>query len=225
MQSDGPIDTPAASVAPKAGGAGRRAHDARRKERTRRRMLDAAFRLIGNARGRNVRIEEVCAEAGTSRASFYNYFTGMEALFEALAYDLAHDFTLAVIAAMNRLPSAADQVDFALRCYLQRVRTDPEWGWAMVNIGATGPLFGAETFASALQTVEAGIRSGEFAVGDPLVGRDLILGTAHAAVITHLTLGSAEDQPRQVSRAVLRGLGVHPDRIEAMLEREPGVAL
>lgn len=186
-------------------------------------MLDAAFRLIGNARGRSVRIEEVCAEARTSRASFYNYFASMDALFEALAYDLAHDFTLAVIAAMNRLPSASDQVDFAMRCYLRRVRTDPDWGWAMVHIGASGPLFGAETFASALQTIEAGIAAGEFTVGEARVGRDLVLGTCHAAMITHLVEGSPDDQPEQVSRIVLQGLGVSADRIATMQQREPRV--
>ncbi len=203
---------------------GRRAADTARRDRTRRHVLDAAFRLIGHARGRSVRIEEICADARISRGSFYNYFASMEALFAALAYDLTHEFTLAVIAEMARRESAAEQADIAMRHYLERARSDPQWGWAMVNIGATGPLFGAETSASALATVEAGMAAGEFLVADARTGRDLVLGTCHAAIVTHLREGSHNDQARIVSRAVLRGLGVVPARIEAIV-RSPLDAL
>lgn len=198
---------------------GRRAADTARRDRTRRHVLDAAFRLIGHERGRSVRIEEICAEAKISRGSFYNYFASMEALFEALAYDLTHDFTLAVIAEMARLESAAAQADAAMRYYLDRARSDPHWGWAMVNIGATGPLFGAETFASALATVIAGIAAGEFMLADAKAGRDLVLGTCHAAIVTHLREGSPADQPQTVSRIVLHGLGVPPERLASIVAR------
>jgi AcrR family transcriptional regulator len=201
------------------GSAERRASETARRERTRRRILDVAFRLIGHEHGRSVRIEQICAEAQISRGSFYNYFAGIEPLFEALADDLTHRFTLAVIAEMNRMPSAAEQADVAMRYYLGRARSDPAWGWAMVNIGATGPLFGAETFASALHTVASGIAAGEFILKDATVGRDLVLGACQAALISHLRDGSPEDQPRMVSRSVLRGLGVPPERIEAILLR------
>ena len=197
----------------------RRSSDTARRERTRRRILDVAFHLIGHEKGRSVRIEEICAEAKISRGSFYNYFAGIEPLFEALADDLTHRFTLAVLAEMNRMPSAAEQADVAMRYYLSRARSDPQWGWAMVNIGATGPLFGAETFASALHTVADGIAAGEFILKDATVGRDLVLGACHAALISHLRDGSPDDQPRLVSRSVLRGLGVPPDRIETILLR------
>lgn len=209
-----PPDTAAAGAA-----ADRRTPDSARRERTRRRVLDVAFRLIGHERGRSVRIEEICADAKISRGSFYNYFASMEALFEALAFDLTHDFTLAVIAEMNRMPSAAAQADAGMRHYLERARSDPQWAWAMVNIGATGPLFGAETFASALATVAKGITEGEFRLADAAVGRDLVLGTCHAALITHLREGSPPDQSRAVSRSVLRGLGVPAKRVDAIVAR------
>ena len=198
---------------------GRRAADTRRRERTRRRLLDVAFTLIGHDRGRSLRIEEICAEARISRGSFYNYFASIEALFGALAYDLTHDFTLAVVAEMARMGSAGEKADVAMRHYLDRATRDPQWGWAMVNIGATGPLFGAETHASALKTVSEGIAAGEFLLSDARVGRDMVLGTCHAALITQLREGSAATQPRMISRAVLRGLGVPAERIELIVTR------
>lgn len=200
-------------------GVDRRSADTVRREQTRRRILDAGFRLIGHEHGRSVRIEEICADAKISRGSFYNYFAGMDELFEALAFDLTHSFTASVIAAMKTMPSAAEQADAAMRYYLRRARSDPQWGWAMVNLGATGPLFGAETFASALATVTSGMASGEFRLPDAKTGRDLVLGTCHAAIITDLREGSPDDHPENVSRLVLSGLGVSAARIKAILAR------
>ena len=61
---------------PKAGG---------KRERTRKKILEAAFGLIGNEKGLTVRIEEICAASHVSRGTFYNYFTSLEQLFEVLA--------------------------------------------------------------------------------------------------------------------------------------------
>jgi AcrR family transcriptional regulator len=198
-----------------------------RRERTRRRVLDAAFALMGHERGLAVRIEEICAEAGISRGTFYNYFSGLEALFDALSFDLSHAFNTAVLATMARMDSMAARTNAAMRYYLERARSNPNWGWAMVNISATGPLFGAETFASALATVEDGIALGEFAIEDARLGRDIILGTALAAMITQLREGTDADQPMRVARHVLRALGVPDDRVEAVIARplpEPTLA-
>ena len=190
-----------------------------RRERTRRRLLDAAFTLLGHERGLAVRIEEICAEAGISRGTFYNHFPGLEGLFDALSFDLSHDFNSAVLATMARMEDMAARTNAAMRYYLERARSNPHWGWAMVNISATGPLFGAETFASALATVEEGIARGEFAVEDARVGRDMILGTALAAMITQLREGAPADQPKIVARHILRALGVPRDRVEEVIAR------
>ncbi len=190
-----------------------------RRERTRQRLLDAAFTLLGHERGLAVRIEEICAEAGISRGTFYNHFPSLEGLFDALSFDLSHDFNSAVLATMARMEDMAARTSAAMRYYLERARSNPNWGWAMVNISATGPLFGAETFASALATVEEGIARGEFAVEDARVGRDMILGTALAAMITQLREGASEDQPKMLARHILRALGVPRDRVEEVIAR------
>ena len=49
-----------------------------KRERTRKKILEAAFGVIGNEKGLTVRIEEICAAARISRGTFYNYFTSLE---------------------------------------------------------------------------------------------------------------------------------------------------
>lgn len=190
-----------------------------RRERTRQAILAAAFLLIGREGGLAVRIEEICTEARISRGSFYNYFNGLEDLFAALSYTITHGFIGAVLAEMATMASAAEQSDYALRQFLEKARADPAWGWAMVNVGAMGPLFGEETHAAALGTVSEGIARGEFTIPDARMGRDLVLGTAHAAIQSHLRAGSHPDMPRIAARAVLAGLGVADERIGAIVGR------
>lgn len=190
-----------------------------KRERTRQRILDAAFALIGADHGLGVRIEEVCVEAKISRGTFYNYFAGLDDLFAALAVELSHEFNVAVLTTVAQMTDCAERTDACMRYYLERSRNDPQWGWAMVNISAAGPLFGAETHASALATVEEGIARGDFDLQDAKFGRDLILGTCLATMISQLRDGAPYTSSVTVSRHVLRSMGVVPARIDEIISR------
>lgn len=198
----------------------RSADSSARREHTRAKLLEAAFRLIGHEQGLSIRIEEICASARASRGTFYNYFASLDDLFAALSVELAEDFNRAMVATISALPTNAERCDAAMRFYLARSRSDPAWGWAMVHICAHGPLFGANTFAAALETVEEGLSTKEFDVVDAKVGRDLVLGAAYAGMSRQLREGSPADTDRQLSRTILRGLGVPDVRASRIVERE-----
>ncbi len=185
--------------------------------RTRKQVLDAAFGLLGRERGRVTRIEEICEAAAVSRGTFYNYFTSIEDLFAGLSDDLNHDFITAVVAIQEQMPSAAERVGVAVRLYLERALKDPKWGWAMVNLSAGGPIFGRDTYQRARRTAEEGIASGEFDLTGPTTGRDLVLGTALAAMITQLRNSPSSTYSASVARHILRGMGVAKERVEEIV--------
>jgi AcrR family transcriptional regulator len=182
-----------------------------KRSRTRKRILEATFQLIGHERGLNTRIEEICAAAGVSRGTFYNYFASTEALYQTLAVELSHGFNLAVVATLETIESNAVRTNAAIQHYLKRARRDRAWGWAMVHLSAAGPFFGAESYEACYLTVERGINSGEFDVPHPQYGRDLLLGTILSAMVTTLREGGTRTQPRVIAQHLLRALGV-PDR-------------
>src|SRR4051794_24671514 len=107
-------------------------------------LIGAALELFGREEGRLTRIEDVCAKAKVSRGTFYNYFTGMDALIKALSNHISEDFDGAVHAAFERLPTYAEQTCFAVRNYLRRAIEDPQWGWAMVNTSLGRPMYGED---------------------------------------------------------------------------------
>lgn len=179
-----------------------------KRAQTRKRILDAAFGLIGHERGLNVRIEEICAAAAISRGTFYNYFTSLEALLETLAVELSHDFNVAFAATLSAEESVAECCNAAIQHYLKRARRDRSWAWAMVNLSVAGPMFGAESYDACTATIARGIESGEFDLPDAAHGRDLLLGSVLAAMVTTLSSGSAPSQPRVIARHLLRAFGV-----------------
>ena len=191
-----------------------------KRERTRKKILEAAFGLIGNEKGLTVRIEEICAAARVSRGTFYNYFTGLEQLFEVLAIELSHDLNSALVSTFDdEVRSHAEGSNAAIQHYLNYARRDPAWAWAMVHLNAFGPTFGAESWDACYRAIAKGIEAGEFDVPNATVGRDLMTGTVLATVRTMLRSGGAEAQPRIVAYHLLRGLGVPDARAREITDR------
>lgn len=190
-----------------------------KRARTRAAVLEAAFELLGHEHGLTTRIEEICEAAQISRGTFYNYFNSMEEVYNALSFELNHDFNRAVTVLLNQMPFAAERVGAAVRYYLERALKDPKWAWAMIHVSAGGPIFGADTYQHAQATAEEGIASGEFEMTGPDSGRDIQLGVTLAAMITQLRHPQSGNYPAAIARHVLRAMGVPAKRVEEIIKR------
>lgn len=190
-----------------------------RRSRTRARIVAAAFDVFGDAAGLYARIEDVADRAGVTRATFYNHFTGMAELREALTVEVTHDFLLAVTETISQMPDARDRSACAVRFYLRRARTDRRWAWSMINLSAGGLIFGAETFRQAEQTIREGVQERAFSIPSVELGRDLLLGTTLAAMGAIVRGGAAEEYPEAVAGAILFALGVPLEEAQARAQR------
>ena len=191
-----------------------------RRARTRARIIAAAFDIFGDENGLFARIEDVVDLAGVTRATFYNHFAGMVELREALTREVTHDFLMAVTRTINQLPDPRLRSAVAVRFYLRRARKDPKWGWSMLNMSASGLIFGAETYRQAQRTLEEGIASGHFPIKSASLGRDILLGTALAAMGSLVRETMPEDYPEIVAGHILAALGVPLDEARA-IARQP----
>ncbi|HTO28580.1 MAG TPA: helix-turn-helix domain-containing protein, partial [Devosia sp.] len=179
-----------------------------RRVRTRANIVAAAFDLFGSEEGLFTRIEDIAAKAGVTRATFYNHFSGMAELREAVSYEVTHDFLQAVNTTTSRLADPRERASTAIRLYLRRAREDRRWGWSMVNISANGIVFGAETFRQAEVTVAEGMEAGLLRLRSSALGRDLVLGTALSAISSLLRGEGTADHPELVAGHILLSMGV-----------------
>jgi len=190
-----------------------------KRQRTRKKILEAAFELIGNEKGLTVRIEEICAAAEISRGTFYNYFTSLEQLFEILAIELSHDLNSALVSTWDETLTHAEGSNAAIQHYLNYARRDPAWAWAMVHLSAFGPTFGAEAWEACYRAIAKGIEAGEFDIPNATVGRDVMTGTVMATVRTMLRADGDRPEAGIVAYHVLRALGVSDARAAEITQR------
>jgi len=190
-----------------------------RRARTRAKIIDAAFRIFGDENGLLARIEDIASAAGVTRATFYNHFSGMPELREAISYELTHDFLSAVNNTTRRLADPRERATTAIRFYLERARRDRQWAWSIVNISANGIIFGAETYRQAEQTVIEGVEAGRLRIRSSAVGRDIVLGTCLAAMGTMLRQATDDDYPELMAGHILMGMGVPFDEAKEIANR------
>jgi AcrR family transcriptional regulator len=195
-----------------------------RRARTRAKIVAAAFELFGEENGLYVRIEDIAARAGITRPTFYDHFSGMAELRDAVTYEMTHDFLLAVSHTVSLLDDPRERASAAIRFYLGRVREDARWGWSMINLSANGVIFGAETCRQAEQTVREGIAMGKLGIGNSAIGRDIVMGASLAAMATMLRDDPGEDYPRQMAESILMGMGV-PAADASEISRRPAPRL
>lgn len=179
-----------------------------RRAKTRAAIIAAAFDKFGDQNGLYVSIEEIAEAAGVTRATFYNHFAGMLELRDAVAHEATHDFLKAVTVALSTLPDARHRAAAGVRLYLRRARRDPRWGWSMLNMSASGMLFGRETYHRAERTVSRGITEGVLLLPSSAVGRDILLGTTLAAMSAMLRNDMPPNYPEAIAGCALCGLGV-----------------
>lgn len=179
-----------------------------RRTRTRARLLDAARTLYGREGGRSTRIEDICAQAGIARGTFYNHFTGLDALQMALFEEISLRFDHAVHVAFEVLGTPTERTCAAVRYYLIHMLDDREWGWCMVNTGMGIGYFHDNVTERVSETIQEGIDAGEFTIETAQAGRDILLGAGLASASSLLAGEVSEAHIVHVAHGVLRGLGV-----------------
>jgi AcrR family transcriptional regulator len=184
-----------------------------KRERTRKVILSAAYSLVCRKDGHLTRIEEICPLARISLGTFYNYFSSINELLDALAFEISNDINVRIRALLLLMPPGAFRVSAGARLYLHQVRIDQAWGRAMVNLTGSGPQFGFISLQHVAKVIAEGIELGEFQIPNVEIGCDLVMGTVLSAMMTMIRAPFPDEYPEMVARQILIGLGVRPHLI------------
>jgi AcrR family transcriptional regulator len=191
-----------------------------RRARTRSRILAAALRVFADKGPDAPVIDDFIRAAGVARGTFYNYFPGTDELFEATSKWLEDDMIVSIEAEISRSKDPVERLATGVRLWLLRAADDGAWCSFVVRNRRRSPLV-ENRLATDLRN---GQRKGAFSFPSVAVARDLTVG----AVLEAMRRMAHERTPRtyvdDVTRIVLRGLGLSDTATEAALARPvPGL--
>lgn len=202
---------------------------ARRKQATRNRLLDAAFRLMAERGSDAVSIKQITEAADVGLGSFYNHFESKGAIHAAVIereYAAHGDRLDALVAAVDDL---AEVVAISIRHTLRRAEQERVWGRFLVREGFSPANLTSGLGARFLRDVRRGLESRRFEADDPAAAFMLCAGGVLSAVAMDLLPESAAvidgleptngSRPERVAAAVLRVLGVPPDEAQTLANR------
>lgn len=183
----------------------------RRRERTRRKLLDAAKALFASQGVENTRINEITDEADVGFGSFYNHFDSKEAIVEAVLGEQVAAQGAALESVTFGLDDPAEVVAVAHRYFVNLARTDPDWGWLLIRLDLSHKI-GLEALGPfARRDLERGIGAGRFRVSQKRVAL-YAAGGALLGVMRDVLEGHApKDADRYHAEGVLRMFGLAPE--------------
>jgi len=203
----------------------------RRRQKTRRQLLDAAGAVIAERGIDNATVGEIAERADVAFGSFYNHFASKEEIVEVLLAEIVDRHAEASVAIDAVLVASTDRLARGVMALVHQALTDPLWGLLLVRLG-TGRL---ELAAPLLGLVDRDVRAGQ-AVGELSADTDagllvvMISGAVYGAIYSVVSAQpggppalpaslAAEIRAAEVARSVLRLAGVTPSSARTAVAR------
>lgn len=181
---------------------------ARRRERTRSKLIDAARALFARKGVDNTRINEITDAADVGFGSFYNHFESKEAIVEAVLAETIAAQGAAIDTITSALEDPAEIIAAAHRHFVRLARTDPDWAWLLIRMDVSHDIVLQALGPFAVRDLRRGIKSGRLHVSDERVAL-VASGGALLAVMRAVLDGRApKDADIHHADGVLRLFGL-----------------
>jgi AcrR family transcriptional regulator len=198
---------------------GQETRGARRKRETRKKLLDAAFRLFGERGVDAVAINEITEAADVGFGSFYNHFESKEAIYEAVVDSMFGAFGDTLERLTTNVEDPAEVVAICVRHTILRAHAEPLWGRFFLREGFNPSAMTRGLGARLLRDVRRGVGAKRFDTPDVLMAVMLTGGCVMATVAAQgampgrgglakeLGIG-AKDLSNRAAAAILEALGL-----------------
>jgi len=201
-RADTPSSTP---VAPPS-----RGH--KKRERTRRGLIDAALRLFARKEVGEVALLDVAAEAEVASGTIYNYFRSREEVVEAVGLSLADDFSEVIAARSVGIGSGAQRLAVGVRLFILRALADPQWASAVFRVVHFDQAMRSKIAGYVLADLRAGAEEGALTYEDEGIALDLVVSCTLGAMRSAVEGRSTTEHDVRVAEMILKALGATPAR-------------
>lgn len=194
------------TVSPEA--AGRRA---RKAERTRRSILDAARAQMADGGPESVTIAAITDRADIGLGTYYNYFKSRDELIDAVIFDVVESLGRRLDALTRDMEDAAEVYSYSLRHLMHTAVSDPVWGWFVVRLGIAQEGLLRALGPRASRDIQKGVDRGRFDVADVALASAMTFGSLLAAMHNFLDDENGNDPSQLYAENLLRMVGIASD--------------
>ncbi len=196
---------------------------ARRRDATRRSLVEAARRLFAAQGVESTRINQITEEADVGFGSFYNHFESKDAIVQAVLAEAVAAQGAELDTLTARLEDPAEVVSVAHRYFVRLARADPDWAWLLVRLDVSHNVMLDALGPFARRDLARGIAAGRLQVADKRIAL-FAAGGALLAVMRAVLDGQAPKQAeRHHAEGVMRLFGLPPeDAAEVAARPMPG---
>lgn len=191
---------------------------AARREQTRRRLLSAAMAVFAEKGTDAPLIDDFIAAAGVARGTFYNYFSTTQELLDAVTAELSDAILASVDKVVLRIPDPLERMVCGCLLYMHFAVDLPNWGAFVMRTGFRSRASGKLVDVYLPRDLSLAHEAGQVAYPSVQAARDLVLGCVNRAILSALAGDMPPDYLRQMMVLALRGLGVAPERAQALSE-------
>ncbi|WP_429211976.1 TetR/AcrR family transcriptional regulator [Metapseudomonas resinovorans] len=182
----------------------------KKRERTRRGLVDAALRLIARKEVGEIALLEVAAEAEVSNGTIYNYFRTRDEVLEAVGITLAAEFSDAISALSANVKSGAQRLSIGVRMFIRRAANDHQWANALLRIIHFDQAIRSRLATHVLDDLREGLREGAFNFADEGIAMDIVVSCTTGAMRSVVEGRAATGHDVLVAEMVLKALGATP---------------
>ncbi|EJM77352.1 TetR/AcrR family transcriptional regulator [Pseudomonas sp. GM55] len=182
----------------------------KKRERTRRGLVDAALRLVARKEVGEIALLEVAAEAAVSNGTIYNYFRTRDEVLEAVGIAMAAEFSDAISVLSTDVQCGAQRLSIGVRMFVCRAAADHQWANALLRIIHFDQAMRSRLATHVMSDLREGLRAGTFAYQDEGIALDLVVSCTTGAMRSVVEGRAVVEHDVRVAEMILQALGVTP---------------
>lgn len=189
----------------------------KKRERTRRGLVDAALRLVARKEVGEIALLDVASEAAVSNGTIYNYFRTRDEVLEAVGIAMASEFSDAISALSSDVRCGAQRLSIGVRMFVCRAAYDHQWANALLRIIHSDQAMRSRLAAHVLGDLRDGLRAGTFAYEDEGIAMDMVVSCTTGAMRSVVEGRVVAEHDQRVAEMILKALGVTPAKAKKIV--------
>jgi AcrR family transcriptional regulator len=192
-----------------------------KRARTRALLVVAAKSLFSSRSIESVTIDEIVAEAGLAKGTFYAHFEDLDALTAAIADELVQTFDDLMQPTRLAIADPLDRIAFGCNAFIAKAVEDPTWAQVVARMARFHPAVGEGTRRHLIDDLRLALED----IGGPApsleLALEIVVGLMLQALSAFAEKRVSRDDRESALIALLRAIGADGRRIRTTMARLP----